>query len=89
MNTKIKSLSATAAAALFLFTLSCKEKKETNIVPSTEEHETVQEQGKEYTSAYVCPMHCEGSGSDSEGTCPKCGMDYVANDEHTKDGHTH
>jgi hypothetical protein len=89
MKTKIKSLSATAVAALFLFTLSCKEKKETNTVTSTEEHETVQEPGKEYTSAYVCPMHCEGSGSDSEGTCPKCGMDYVANDEHTKDGHTH
>ena len=37
--------------------------------------------GKEYTSAYVCPMHCEGSGSDSAGYCPKCGMDYVENDQ--------
>ena len=35
--------------------------------------------GTEYTSAYVCPMHCEGSGSDSAGTCPTCGMEYVKN----------
>lgn len=46
-------------------------------------------EGKEYTSAYVCPMHCEGSGGDQAGTCPKCGMDYVAQSEHTKDGHSH
>ena len=37
--------------------------------------------GKEYTSAYVCPMHCEGSGSDTAGTCPNCGMDYVKNNK--------
>lgn len=34
---------------------------------------------KEYASAYVCPMHCEGSGSDTEGKCPVCKMDYVKN----------
>ena len=44
---------------------------------------------KEYTSAYVCPMHCEGSGSDQAGTCPVCGMDYVTQSEHVKDGHNH
>ncbi len=43
----------------------------------------------EYTSAYVCPMHCEKSGSDQAGKCPVCGMDYVALAEHTKDGHKH
>lgn len=36
--------------------------------------------GPEYTSAYVCPMHCKGSGSDKPGKCPVCGMDYVKND---------
>ena len=35
--------------------------------------------GIEHTSTYVCPMHCEGSGSETEGTCPVCGMDYVIN----------
>ncbi len=46
-------------------------------------------EGKEYTSAYVCPMHCDGSGSDDPGKCPVCGMDYVEQAEHTKDGHSH
>ena len=46
-------------------------------------------QGKEYTSAYICPMHCKGSGSDDVGNCPVCKMDYVKNDDHKKDGHTH
>ena len=46
-------------------------------------------EGKEYTSEYVCPMHCEGSGSAEEGKCPVCKMDYVKNEEHTADGHTH
>ena len=45
--------------------------------------------GKEYTSAYLCPMHCTGSGSEAEGTCPVCGMDYVAKTEHEKNGHKH
>lgn len=46
-------------------------------------------EGKEFTSAYVCPMHCQGSGSEQAGTCPACGMDYVPLAEHTKDGHNH
>ena len=46
-------------------------------------------EGTAYTAAYVCPMHCEGSGSDSEGKCPVCNMDYVTQAEHTKDGHKH
>ena len=41
--------------------------------------EQASEQGPEYISAYVCPMHCKGSGSDAAGTCPVCKMDYVAN----------
>lgn len=43
------------------------------------EHDTTDKTGPEYTSAYVCPMHCKGSGSDKPGKCPTCGMDYVAN----------
>lgn len=39
----------------------------------------VDENGPEYTSAYICPMHCEGSGSAEPGKCPTCGMDYVQN----------
>ncbi len=51
--------------------------------------DTTEKQGKEYTSAYICPMHCEGSGSDKAGKCPVCEMDYVANKDHKSDGHTH
>lgn len=43
---------------------------------------TIDENSKEYASAYVCPMHCEGSGSDAEGKCPVCKMDYVMNPDH-------
>ena len=35
--------------------------------------------GTEYTSAYICPNHCEGSGSEVEGDCPTCGMEYMEN----------
>ncbi len=45
--------------------------------------------GDQFTSAYVCPMHCVGSGSDKEGKCPKCKMDYVAQADHGHDGHSH
>ncbi len=45
--------------------------------------------GPEYTAAYVCPMHCEGSGSDEPGECPVCGMDYVALSDHLENGHRH
>jgi len=53
---------------------------------------TEQGEGKEYTSAYVCPMHCKDSGSDEAGKCPVCGMDYVKNENHkpeSHEGHNH
>ena len=56
---------------------------------SAENSENTEQMGKEYTSTYLCPMHCEGSGSDKIGTCPVCGMDYVMNEEHQADGHSH
>jgi hypothetical protein len=51
--------------------------------------EGTEQVGAEYTSAYVCPMHCEGSGSAEAGKCPVCKMDYVANEDHKGDGHKH
>ncbi|WP_198658897.1 heavy metal-binding domain-containing protein [Winogradskyella tangerina] len=70
--------------SLMLTTVSCKEGKKEKATTKTEQAEK-----KEYASAYVCPMHCDGSGSDTEGECPKCGMDYVKNDDHKVDGHKH
>jgi hypothetical protein len=47
-------------------------------------------QGYEFTAKYVCPMHCEGSGSDVAGNCPVCGMEYVLNEDFEGDGgHDH
>ncbi|MBK7233107.1 MAG: hypothetical protein IPH93_12810 [Saprospiraceae bacterium] len=37
--------------------------------------------GPEYTSRYICPMYCKGSGADTMGICPVCGMDYELNPE--------
>jgi len=47
--------------------------------------------GPEYTSAYICPMHCKGSGNKRAGTCPVCKMDYVVNKDAPKKqgGHNH
>lgn len=64
--------------------VGCGNKKASN--STTESHASM---GTEYSSAYVCPMHCEGSGSDQAGTCPVCGMDYVLLEDHINDGHTH
>ena len=52
-------------------TLSCKDNKKE---VSTEINTNIVNHGKEYTSAYVCPMHCEDSGSDKKGKCSTCGM---------------
>lgn len=40
--------------------------------------------GKEYTSKFICPDHCKGSGSDKEGECPVCGMDLMENPNYQK-----
>lgn len=51
--------------------------------------EATDESGPEYTSAYVCSMHCKGSGSHEAGTCPKCGMEYIANADFKEDSNGH
>ncbi|WP_222983881.1 heavy metal-binding domain-containing protein [Flagellimonas meishanensis] len=89
MNTKIKTFVSIVFVTSLMLTVSCKGKTEQNNSAPAEQTEIAEKQGKEYTSDYVCPMHCEGSGSDTEGNCPKCGMAYVANEDHKKDGHKH
>ena len=37
------------------------------------------ELGNEYTAKYICPNHCNGSGSDKEGECPECEMELMEN----------
>ncbi|MEL6864334.1 MAG: heavy metal-binding domain-containing protein [Bacteroidota bacterium] len=48
----------------------------------------VDQSGPEFTSAYICPMYCKGSGSDKAGKCPTCEMAYVVNKK-AKKGHDH
>lgn len=82
---------------LAIFTPACTpsegeggEKKVEQTTPPKPEVNKVDKTGKEYTSAYICPMYCEGSGSAEMGKCPACNMDYVENDKpadaHEEDG---
>lgn len=82
----VKTILGTLALGLMLTTVSCKDAKKEDATTKTEQSE---KKWKEYTSTYVCPMHCEGSGSDVAGECPKCGMDYVINKDHKANGHKH
>ena len=89
MSTKIKTILLITFVISILLSVSCRGKTEENNKSKAQQTETIEVQGMEYTSAYVCPMHCEGSGSDKKGTCPKCGMVYVVNEKHKNDGHKH
>ena len=39
----------------------------------------LEQKRNEFTSAYICPMNCKGSGSAVAGKCPKCELEYVKN----------
>ena len=81
-------MSVMAFGLLTMSIYSCKGNSKTDNA-KTEQAEDVSKQGKEYTSAYVCPMHCKDSGSDKPGDCPVCGMAYKMNKDHVKEGHNH
>ncbi|MCC6753990.1 MAG: hypothetical protein IT266_08420 [Saprospiraceae bacterium] len=78
-----RSLLFALATTALLSVYSCKSQPE----PAAEAEapapamEAVDTTGPEYTSRYICPMYCKGSGSDQPGTCPVCGMDYVLNED--------
>ncbi len=76
MSKTVKTILVILVLGLILTVVSCKDAKKEDATTKTEQVEK-----KEFASAYVCPMHCEGSGSDKKGECPKCGMDYVKNED--------
>lgn len=80
----VKTILGILVLAIMLTTVSCKDSKKDEATTKTGQIES-----KELASAYVCPMHCEGSGSDAAGECPKCGMTYVKNEDHIANGHKH
>ena len=80
----VKTILKILVLSVVLTSVSCKDAKKDDTTTKTEQSEK-----KELASAYVCPMHCEGSGSDAAGECPKCGMTYVKNEDHIANGHKH
>lgn len=70
-------------------------KTETTTSESSTDPAAADKSGPEYTSKYICPMYCKGSGSDQPGKCPVCGMDYVLNENYQEqdqpghEGHNH
>lgn len=48
---------------------------------------SIDKSGAEWTSDYICPMHCKGSGDVAEGTCPVCKMKLVENKDKKVDSH--
>lgn len=41
----------------------------------------IDKSGPEYTSKYICPMNCKGSGGNEPGKCPECTMAYIENED--------
>ena len=87
-------VSKTLAMAVLVLLFSCgnasKKEAKTAEKPAMEQSEHPKTQaeanlGPEFTSKYVCPMHCEGSGSHEEGKCPVCGMTYVLNEDYKEE----
>ncbi len=64
-------------ATITLLALACKPKSEA--APERPLMEKTDNTGPEFTSRYICPMNCKGSGADTMGVCPVCGMDYELN----------
>ena len=88
------TLSLLALFFVISFTTSCNSADKSNDKKKIEKID--KSTAKEYTSAYVCPMHCKGSGSSEMGTCPVCKMDYEKNEDYkgleendSHEGHDH
>jgi hypothetical protein len=85
-----KSMTALMLVLSFTFAFTaCGDSAATTDTATETAAEAPHGEGKEFTSAYVCPMHCKTSGSDNTGECLVCGMSYVAQADHMDDGHDH
>jgi len=84
MKFLLKSLFVLAMLSTATLIVSCSSKEK-----APEKIESIDKSGPEYTSEYVCPMHCKGTGSEAPGKCPVCSMSYVLNKERSHEGHDH
>lgn len=82
----MKHIMLILALAFCAFALSSCNSKKTD---TTKTEVKVDMNGPEYTSKYICPMYCKGSGSDKMGTCPVCKMDYELNENYKGDADSH
>ena len=74
-----------AACTIFV---SCQSEPKAPAPPPIERAKDVN--GKEYTSRYICPMRCVGSGTEVKGQiCPACEMKLRENRNHPHYGHNH
>ncbi len=60
-------------------TLTVEENIDVDETNNTENQSETVEDDKDYTSKYVCAMHCEGSGNHEAGNCPVCKMELIEN----------
>lgn len=81
---KLRTILVAIIVILSITMVSCKDNKK-----EVETETSPEKQGKEYTSAYVCPMYCKDSGSDKEGKCGNCGMTLAKNEDHKGNDHKH
>lgn len=86
---KLHSLIPAAILIVFAFAAYACGQGHSHDKSGDKQEQSVDRSGPEYTSAYICPMNCAGSGSDKAGVCPVCGMDYVANKNFKGDDHDH
>ena len=96
MNKLINTLMMFSMILLVGSITSCKHEHGDNMHKHIPEG-TIDKSGPDWTSDYICPMHCKGSGGVKQGTCPVCKMDLVKNknkktdshEGHDHDGHDH
>ena len=75
-----KIAAAMLLAAGLLANVACNDAKRTeNESTETTEPTTA---AKVEDKAYICPMKCEGSATDSVGKCPVCAMDLEKNPDY-------
>jgi len=82
-------LLAFSAGALTMVSCESTEKEQSEETTTEADNSEAKADDYAYTAAYVCPMHCEGSGSSEMGTCPACGMDYIARADNTTGNNKH
>lgn len=49
------------------------------VIEDTSEVVNVEVDSNKVAAKYICPAHCDGSDSETPGTCPVCGMELIEN----------